>query len=65
VVGRTTDLQLILDRKTGLEGRAEVRLWDWEMIGSRMEVTWEDLVLLQEISERKVALGVILDWMVV
>jgi hypothetical protein len=55
VVGRTTDLQLILDRKMVLEGMSEVAvvMIDWEMIGSRMEVTWGDVVLLEELPNRK------------
>jgi hypothetical protein len=60
------DLMLIRDRKTVLEGEVEVvEMMDWEGIGSRMEETCEDLAPMGEMVKRKVALGVILESMVV
>jgi hypothetical protein len=53
---------LIQDRKTVLEGRTEVvvEMMDWETIGSQMEVTWEDLVPLEELFKHEVAFAAIL-----
>jgi hypothetical protein len=68
VIGRTTDLQLILDRKTVLEGRAEVAVVQMMELGQIAELLGsirEDLVLLGEIFKREVALEVILESMVI